>query len=179
MDELETLGELIKTKNDIESKISQIIGRPGLQGHIGEFIAGKIFDLELHEDATKRGNDGVFKSGPLAGKNVNVKWYAKRENTLDINPMDPAEYYLVLTGPKTSVSSSRGTSRPLVINSVFLFESEKLISQLKKRAVKIGIATSITQEQWNDAEIFPNQRNNLLLVTEKQKDLLGYFQQVI
>jgi hypothetical protein len=42
--------------------------------------------------------------------------------------------------------------------------------------VKIGIATSVTQEQWNDAEIFPNQRNNLLPVTEKQKELLGYFQ---
>ena len=179
MDELKTLGELIKTKNGIESQISQIIGRPGLQGHMGEFIAGKIFDLELHEDATKRGNDGVFKSGQLAGKNVNIKWYAKRENSLDINSVDPAEYYMVLTGPKSSMGSSRGSDRPLVINHVFLFESEKLISQLKKRAVKIGITTSITQEQWNDAEIFPNQRNNLLLVTEKQKDLLGYFQQVI
>ena len=176
MDELETLGELIKTKNDIESKISQIIGRPGLQGHIGEFIAGKIFDLELHEDATKRGNDGVFRSGPLSGKNVNVKWYAKRENFLDINPMDPAEYYLVLAGPKTSAASSRGTSRPLVINSVFLFESGNLITQLKKRTVKIGIATSVTQEQWNNAEIFPNQRNILLPVTEKQKELLRHFQ---
>ena len=40
MDELKTLGDLIKTKNDIETQISQIIDRPGLQGHIGEFIAG-------------------------------------------------------------------------------------------------------------------------------------------
>ena len=177
MDELKTLGDLIKTKNDIETQISQIIDRPGLQGHIGEFIAGKIFDLELHEDATKRGSDAVFKSGSIAGKNVNIKWYAKRENVLDINPIDPAEYYLVLAGPKSSMTSSRGTSRPLVINSVFLFESESLISQLKKRTVKIGIATSVTQKQWSDAEIFPNQGNNLLPVTEKQKELLGYFQQ--
>ena len=176
MDELETLGELIKTKNDIESKISQIIGRPGLQGHIGEFIAGKIFDLELHEDATKRGNDGIFKSGYLAGKNANVKLYGKRESILDFNPKDPAEYYLVLTGPKSSAGSSRGTNRPLVINSVFLFESEQLIKQLKERNVKIGNQVSITQEQWNDAEIFPNQRNNQLPVTEKQKELLRLFQ---
>ena len=174
MDELETLGELIKTKNDIESKISQIIGRPGLQGHIGEFIAGKIFDLELHEDATKRGNDGVFKSGSLAGKNANVKLYGKRESILDFNPKDPAEYYLVLTGPKSSTASS--TNRPLVINSVFLFESGQLIKQLKERNVKIGNQVSITQEQWNDAEIFPNQRNNQLPVTEKQKELLRLFQ---
>ena len=176
MDELETLGELIKTKNDIESKISQIIGRPGLQGHIGEFIAGKIFDLELHEDATKRGNDGIFKSGSLAGKNANVKLYGKRESILDFNPKDPAEYYLVLTGPKSSTASSRGTNRPLVINSVFLFESGQLIKQLKERNVKIGNQVSITQEQWNDAEIFPNQRNNQLPVTEKQKELLRLFQ---
>ena len=176
MDELETLGELIKTKNDIESKISQIIGRPGLQGHIGEFIAGKIFDLELHEDATKRGNDGVFKSGSLAGKNANVKLYGKRESILDFNPKDPAEYYLVLAGPKSHIGSSRGSTRPLVINSIFLFESGQLISELKKRNVKIGNQVSITQEQWNDAEIFPNQRNNQLPVTEKQKELLRLFQ---
>ena len=149
MDELETLGELIKTKNDIESKISQIIGRPGLQGHIGEFIAGK---------------------------NANVKLYGKRESILDFNPKDPAEYYLVLTGPKSSTASSRGTNRPLVINSVFLFESGQLIKQLKERNVKIGNQVSITQEQWNDAEIFPNQRNNQLPVTEKQKELLRLFQ---
>ena len=175
MDELKTLGDLIKTKNDIETQISQIIDRPGLQGHIGEFIADKIFDLKLHEDATKRGNDGVFRSGPLAGKNVNVKLYGKRDNVLDINLTDPAEYYLVLTGPKSSGASSRGSTRPLVINSVFLFESGQLISELKKRNVKIGNQVSITQEQWNNAEIFPNQRNNLLIVTEKQKELLGYF----
>ena len=149
MDELETLVELIKTKNDIDSKISQIIGRPGLQGHIGEFIAGK---------------------------NANVKLYGKRESILDFNPKDPAEYYLVLTGPKSSTASSRGTNRPLIINSVFLFESGQLIKQLKERNVKIGNQVSITQEQWNDAEIFPNQRNNQLPVTEKQKELLRLFQ---
>ena len=176
MDELKTLGDLIKTKNDIETQISQIIGRPAEKGHIGEFVAGKIFDLKLHEDATKRGNDGVFRSGPLAGKNVNVKLYGKRENILDFNPKDPAEYYLVLTGPKSSTASSRGTNRPLVINSVFLFESGQLIKQLKERNVKIGNQVSITQEQWNDAEIFPNQRNNQLPVTEKQKELLRLFQ---
>ena len=175
MDELKTLAELIKKRNGIGIRISKIINYPSLPGHMGEFIASKIFDLELHETAQHQGSDGIFKSGPLAGKNVNIKWYAKRENVLDINPIDPAEYYLVLAGPKSSAASSRGTSRPLVINSVFLFESESLISQLKKRTVKIGIATSVTQKQWSDAEIFPNQMNNLLPVTEKQKELLGYF----
>ena len=177
MDELKTLAELIKKRNGIGIRISKIINYTSLPGHMGEIIASKIFDLELHETAQHQGSDGIFKSGPLAGKNVNIKWYAKMETSLDINPTYPAEYYLVLAGPKSSMTSSRGTSRPLVINSVFLFESESLISQLKKRTVKIGIATSVTQKQWSDAEIFPNQRNNLLPVTEKQKELLGYFQQ--
>jgi len=42
--------------------------------------------------------------------------------------------------------------------------------------VKICYATSVTQKQWSDAEIFPNQRNNQLPVTEKQKELLRLFQ---
>ena len=51
MNELEKLSELVKNRNSIEKEISQIIQRPAFTGHLGEYIASKIFDVELNDSA--------------------------------------------------------------------------------------------------------------------------------
>ena len=90
-------------------------------------------------------------------------------------------YYLVLTGAKLAAISSRGTHRPLVIESIFLFEAIKLVRELNlrasklKRIVKFGLATSVPQQFWDEAEIYPAQRNNTLVLTTEQKSLLALF----
>lgn len=136
---LELLAALIKQRNAVDKDISEIIGRPAERGHIGEFVAAEIFDIELHESATHKGSDGIFRRGRLAGCTVNIKSYGKREGVLDMKREDPPEFYLALTGPKTTAASSRGTSRAWVISSVFLFNHNELVNQLR---VKIGVATS-------------------------------------
>ena len=88
--------------------------------------AHKIFGVTLAKSGVQEGFDGWFAGGPLAGKTVNVKWYGKREGMLDINP-DPdgvLDYYLVMTGPKTS----KGQTRPLVITEVSLFDAPALVN---------------------------------------------------
>lgn len=104
---LTKLAELIAEKNRVCEQITAITGRPALIGHLGEFIAAQIFDIELATSAVNRGFDGVFRSGPRAGRTVNVKWYAKKEGLLDIGPDALPECYLVLTGPKPSDAFSR------------------------------------------------------------------------
>jgi hypothetical protein len=37
-------------------------------GDVWEFIAARIFDLELAATATQAGYDGTFRSGPLAAR---------------------------------------------------------------------------------------------------------------
>jgi len=111
----------------------------------------------------------------LRGKTVNIKLYGKQEGILDIAANELADYYLVLTGPKTEPTTSRGTSRPLVISHVYLFEMRKLISKLKKRKVKIGIATSVAQPYWTEAEIYPRKTNKTLELTKEQIRLLKLF----
>ncbi len=175
MGALEKLAELIKNKNLIEEQISSIIERPAFPGHIGEFIASHIFDIALHESAIKKGSDGKFNSGTLMGRSVNVKLYSKQSGILDLNLQFPSEYYLVLTGPKSFAVSSRGQYKPMIINSVFLFETTKLFDELKQRGVKIGIAASLTREQWNKAEIYPNQTNNILILSNEQQNQLALF----
>ncbi len=73
------LAELLRERNRISSKIATLIGRPALSSHLGEYIASKIFDIELYESATHKGADGQFGSGPLRGKTVNVKLYGKKQ----------------------------------------------------------------------------------------------------
>jgi hypothetical protein len=56
----------------------------------------------------------------MAGKTVNVKLYSEDAGLLDISS-HPADYYLVLTGPKP-VATSSVRSLPRRIDAVYLFD---------------------------------------------------------
>jgi hypothetical protein len=171
---LERLSELLRERNRISSEIATLIGRPALSSHIGEYIASKIFDIELYESATHKGADGQFRSGPLRGKTVNVKLYGKKEGLLDINHA-PADYYLVLTGPDSPLTSSHGGDRPLVIEQAFIFNMSRLLTELRGRGVKIGIATSMTKGSWEAAMIYPRPRNTEYTLSPEQAKLIELF----
>ncbi|MFY9300041.1 MAG: hypothetical protein WAO91_02465 [Candidatus Nitrosotenuis sp.] len=175
MDSLENLSRLIKERNELDNQISAIIGYPAEKGHVGEFIASKIFNISQNRSATQKGHDGVFLDGILNGKTVNVKFYPKWEGFLDLQPKFPPDYYLVLAGPKTKPSSSRGTTRPWTIEHVFLFDAKKLHETLQGRGIKLGVATSVIEELWIEAEIYPCQTNDILQLSELQKNWLRSF----
>ena len=107
------------------------------------------------------GYDGVFQRGPLAGKTVNVKTYSRHELVLDISS-HPCDYYLVLTG-----RPGRASVRPWVIDSVFLFEHQRLVADLTSRAVKIGVATSIRTADWAAAQVPPRPASPLQLTSDQ------------
>jgi hypothetical protein len=171
------LAALIRERNTVTEKIAQLIGRPAQIGHLGEFIASRIFDITLLQSASAKGIDGRFNGGALQGRSVNVKWYTQQENILDITPDMLPDFYLVLTGPKSRSASSRGVSRPWVIEAVYLYEAKELIDQLQNRDVKLGVASSVRQEHWYRAEINPNQQNRKLVLTEDQIKLLDLSRQ--
>lgn len=175
VDDLHRLSDLLARRNAIDSDIARLINRPAEKGRIGEYVAAKVFDIMLHTSASHQGTDGHFVRGPLSGQSVNVKYYAKREGILDINAVAVPDFYLVLAGPKTLAMSSVGTSRPWVIESVFLFHGQELIGSLQARGVKVGIATSVTSELWNAAEIYPVPRAALLTLSDEQRALLALF----
>lgn len=175
MEELRSLAELIRRRNAVEREISTITGRPALIGHVGEFIASRIFGVELEHSATAKGIDGRFASGALAGKTVNIKWFAKQEDILDIRADGLPDYYLVLAGPRTAQVSSRGAVRPWLIESVYLFEARRLVARIKERGVKIGIATSVIRALWDQAEVYQAQTNRQLVLTNEQRQMLALF----
>ncbi len=165
---LNRLAILLTEMNSTGNRISEITQRPANIGHTGEYIASKIFDIELEESASAKGIDGHFKSGSLAGKSVNIKWYSKLEYMLDITPESLPDYYLVMTGPKGQAVSSRGGIRPWLINYVFLFNAAELETELNARGVKIGVASSVRKHEWQAAEIYPNKRSMVYRLSDEQ-----------
>ena len=174
-DALEHLASLIGRRNEIDNEISAIIGRPAHPGHVGEFVASEIFGIDLAESAVQKGIDGHFSSGPLAGKSVNIKKYSTDQGLLDIVLESPPDFYLVLTGLRIPPVSSRGTTQPWTIESVFLFDAASLVQQLRQRVVKIGVATSVRRHQWNEAEIYPSANNRALRLTSDQTSMIRMF----
>jgi hypothetical protein len=155
MDEgpLAQAASLLRDRNAIDAELARLIQRPMTSGHLGEWIAAEVFDIELEASAVAAGIDGHFRSGPLQGRTVNVKWYLKREGLLDTTETAALDYYLVLTGPASAAASSRGTTRPWRIEAVFLFDARQLRSEQSMRGVKRGVASSVIKQQWTAAEI--------------------------
>ncbi len=116
---LEQLAGLLSEMNSIGERISEISQRPATIGHTGEYIAAEIFDIELEESANAKGIDGHFRSGTLAGRTVNAKWYSKLEYMLEINPDALPDFFLVMTGPKAVEPTSKGGIRPWLIDYFF------------------------------------------------------------
>jgi hypothetical protein len=170
-----TVAELIAQRNAIDSQIGAITERPVVAGHLGEWIAAQIFDIDLEASATAKSIDGRFAAGPLAGRTVNVKLYGKREGLLDMVEDPTVEYYLVMTGPRRFAASSRGGTRPILIDAAYLFEANSLLDALRSRGVKIGIATSVTARLWDAAEVFPTQANAAIQLSAQQREALSLF----
>ena len=142
---------------------------------MGEYIASKIFRIALVESASHKAIDGHFREGPLKERSVNIKWYSLREGLLDITPDSLPDYFLVLSGPKSGPMSSRGQVRAWTIDGVFLFDAHSLISQLQTRGVGLGIASSVAQQYWQEAEVYPNQRSTKLILSDEQRRQVSLF----
>jgi hypothetical protein len=169
MPDLERLAEFVRIKNDADAAIAELIGRPSSPGNIGEFVAARVFAIQLMTSGSHPAYDGVFTAGPLAGKTVNIKTYSRHESVLDISP-HPCDYYLVLTGP-----AGQARVLPWVIDSVFLFQREELLAVLTAGGVRIGTATSVRKAEWEAARVFPPPQAPRLRLSEYQVSQLALF----
>jgi hypothetical protein len=123
------IADLRRGRNVMDVAIAEIIGRPMTSGHLGEWIAAQVFDVELMDSAAEPAIDGRFRSGPLTVRTVNVKWYLKQEGLLDLTESAVLDYYLVLTGPRSGAVTSRQSTRPWRIDTVYLFDASELLAQ--------------------------------------------------
>jgi hypothetical protein len=71
--ELAELGALLRKRNALDARIGRLLDRPVKTGSIGEWIAARIFDVELETAANTAGYDGRFTTAGLAGRTVNSR----------------------------------------------------------------------------------------------------------
>ncbi len=109
-EDAELAAAVFRERNALDARLGRLLDRPVTTGHIGEWIAARIFDIELENAANVAGYDGRVRTGAaLTGRTVNVKAYAKHEGMLDVNLRAPLDYCLVFAGRKAAAMSSRGT----------------------------------------------------------------------
>ncbi len=174
-EDLRRLAGLIVEHNRIAAQMTALIGRPAIIGHLGEYIASKVFDIRLEVSAVNKGFDGRFASGPLAGKTVDVKFYGKLEGLLDIRVDAVPDFYLVLTGPRSPAMTSRGEERLWSIEGVYLFDAPALVERLRARGLRLGVATSVRREHWEAAEVYPVARCRTQVLSDHQRGMLSLF----
>ena len=111
----------------------------------------------------------MFRDPPLTGKTVNIKTYSRNEWVLDISGHH-CDYYLVLTGPP-----GPARNRAWIVDAVYLFDTADLLTKIRSRRVKIGVATSVLLEDWEAACIFPARGGAPLRLTRAQVAALKLF----
>jgi hypothetical protein len=176
MTDIPRLADLLRSRNTVEVRIAALIEQPATIQNVGEHIAAAIFGVGLEESAKRRGSDGRFTRGPLAGYTVDIQWHIKHDGLLHIKPDSLPDYYLVLAGPKVTVSAARSLSSPWVIETVYLFDAHELINALRERKVQVGTGTSVTGPLWERSEIYPRQVSARLPLSHEERSLLALFQ---
>lgn len=76
-----------------------------------------------------------------------------KDTLLDVG--DPADYYLVLRGPRAG-SAKGPRTLPFLIDAVYPFEMVAFRQALTETGVKVGIATSVRWTAWDQAQVYPD-----------------------
>ena len=179
MERLPRLAELIRMRSAIDGKIAKILNRPVHSGHFGEYVACTTLDIEPSPMARQKHYDGIFRSGSLTGRTVNVKYRTRHSGLLNLgsstDPADHPDFYLAVEGPRMSPGSSAGAHAPLCVDVVYLFETQHLLKVLAERGIRPGAPINPGRALWDAAMIYPDSRNPLLRLTREQRDALSLF----
>ena len=175
-DEVARIASLLTERNAIDDTIAVIIDRPMAAGHLGEWIAAQVFDIQLEHSASTAVIDGQFRTGPLRGHTVNVKWYLKQEGLLDMSESAALDYYLVLTGPRSALLTSRGGTRPWRIDHAFLFHAPSLLAEQQSRGVKTGSQPASAEQNGSPPRSIPTKTTGCCPLSDRQTGLLRLFQ---
>lgn len=171
-DQLRKLAGLLEERDQVDKQIAEFLQRAPSLGNIGEFIASRVFDVELAPIAVQAGYDGRFRSGPLAGATVNVKAYGDAYGGIDISA-HPCDYYLVLSGPRKPWPAGEHRWR---IAAVYLFDAKLLLPDLQSRSIQVGVNTSIRTADLASAQLYPIEApGSPIYLTVEQRAELALF----
>ena len=179
VDDLNHLADLIRIRNFINASVGRIIQGPAETGRIAEFVASQIFDIELADTFVNKSVDGWFRSpAQLKETSVNVKYrstLSRRLNLIDSSDLsNHPEFYLAFRGPFIAKGPAADKVLPFLIESVYLFAAEQLISAMTAEGYR-SFGPSVRKKFWDAAMIYPEQVNQTLILTDQQRAALALF----
>jgi hypothetical protein len=169
------VARLVRERDVIDGEITRIINRPAVAGHLGEWLASELFDIDLEPPGSAEAFDGRFASGPLATGTVNIEWISRRDEQLDPDSSRAIDFHLVFTGTRALALTTKGLVRPVRINACYLFDARELEARQAARGATSCAAAGLRAEEWNAAEIFPDRNNPLLTIGPEAHGLLALF----
>jgi hypothetical protein len=176
MDALNQLADAIRQRDQVEDRIATIVGRPLTVGALNQFVACRIFQIDLEDSAADVWHTvGRFSEGPLAGRSVVVRWISTKTRSLDITQKPLSDDILVIAGSSAPLASLEVDARPWLVERVYLFDAHQLAAELEGRGLGSGSNTPIDRRLWQAAEIYPRQRDGRYLLSGAQRHALGLF----
>jgi hypothetical protein len=115
------------------------------------------------------------RSGPLAGKAVNVKWYLKREASGTCRCPRRSTTTWCSQVHVQLPRHRRGGTRTMAGPTRCTSSTPTTCSDLIGRGVKVGVATGVRIARWKAAEIYPTSANPALPVSARQAAQLALF----
>ena len=153
---LRELASLLTRRNEIDDAIAALIARPATTGHIGEFIAAAVFDIELYSSASHKAADGTFRSGPLRGTSVNIKLYGKQEGIIDLREDAISGLLPRAHGPEIRSGFIPREHQADCHRARFPFSGSGPPRDDQVQGQETAaLRTSVPQAEWKDAEIWP------------------------
>jgi hypothetical protein len=143
-DEFIDFADALRRRRAADDDLSRILGRPVERWNLCELVTARALDVELELSSVEWGQVGVFRSGPLAGSRVSVRFYSSLEPLRPTGPEPPCDYHVAIKGPPD-------TRFPELIHRIYLFEVAGIPEEIERR----GGSMAQVDETWDAFEVFP------------------------
>lgn len=172
--ELRQMAGLLRARNAIDDVIATITDRPVNPGHLGEWIAARIFPSNSSSRPLPGPSTAAFdRSCRGRGGEREVVRQAR-----GCAGHDGAFVSRLLPRADRSALGRTHLTRyhPPTHDRVGLpFPAAKLAETIRDTGLKLGIATSVRNALWDAAEVYPEQCNPELPLSPQQRHLLALF----
>jgi hypothetical protein len=134
----------LRRRRTADEDLSRILGSPVERWNLCELVTARALDVEVELSSAEWGQVGVFRSGPLTGSRVSIKFYSAREYLCPTGPEPPCDYHVAIKGPPD-------TRLPELIHRIYLFEVAGLPEEMEGR----GSSMAQVDDSWDAFEIYP------------------------
>gem|GEM_PF-1480306 len=160
-DELSDFADALRRRRAADDDLSRILGLPVERWNLCELVTARALDVEVELSSVEWGQVGVFRSGPLAGSRVSVRFYSAMEPLRPTAPEPPCDHHVAILGPPD-------TRFPELIHGIYLFEVAWIFEEMERSG---GLMAQV-DEAWDAFKVFPGSFSPWKVIQSEARGLL-------